>query len=212
MRILPIRRHPLLLAALAGAALGLLEAVLLLCFGGRNTGALFAVAALPARHWLGMVLGWGWPGSRTAEILTVLPVNGALWAVALTALVRLLRRSPRARRIMLASAVPGVALAIAVGFVGLPIWDGVGMTKLIFEYQVPGMMLLAFGGYDPYLYGGSTVGEQIHPGAFALILFASANTLLISLLVLASKVWRRLGWRGLERCRRSLASNPVAPD
>lgn len=211
MRFHPMRRRPLLVAALAGAALGLLEAVLLLRFGHQYTGAIFAVAALPIRHWQAMVFGWVGDGSLATESLTLLPLNGALWAVALTALARLLRRSARARRITLASAIPGAALAIAVGVVGLPIWESAGLRKLIFEYQVPGMVLLAMGGYEPYDYGGTSVDEQLHPDAFTLVLLAAANTLLVALLVLASRFWRDLARQALERRRRSPASDPVAP-
>ncbi|HEX2210137.1 MAG TPA: hypothetical protein VHG93_20850 [Longimicrobium sp.] len=86
-----IRSHPLLTAALGGAAIGLIAAVLLLRFGdapGAGTftrsSRIFAAASLPAGWWYHLVFGWAWKGSRASEFLAILPLNGAAWAVTLT--------------------------------------------------------------------------------------------------------------------------------
>lgn len=202
-----IRVHALAAAALAGAAAGLLTAVLLLRMDVRMAGHTFAVVALPARWWHGYLFGWVWPGSDASELLAILPANGALWAVALTALVRRLRRSARARRIALGSALAGTAPALGVWRVGLPIFERPGgLEGVVFDLQLPGMMLLAINGYDGHLYDGSVVGRQFHPGPLTLLLLAGANTLLIALLVLASGFWLRLAGRAFERWKAGAAA------
>jgi hypothetical protein len=177
--------HPLVTAAVSGAAAGLLAAVLLLYAAGRGPDAYAWVAhafpkmALPAQQWHGMLFGWVWNGSRQAEFLVILPLNGAAWALALTALGRALRRSP-ARRIAAGSAVAGTALAELVWTGGIPEMaeDWGGPRGLILLAQMPGMMLLAFNGYDTYMYDGTMVDGMFRPGPTTLLLFSAANALL----------------------------------
>jgi hypothetical protein len=181
-------RHPLLTAAFCGAALGLMTAVLLLYVAGTGRDSYAWVAhafpktSLPARWWHGMVFGWVWNGRREAEFLVILPLNGAAWALALTALGRALRRGPRARQIAAGSAVAGTVLAVLGWRVGIPVLtnDWTGPRGLILLAQMPGMVLLAFNGYDTYLYDGTMVGEFFRPGPTTLLLFSAANALLMA--------------------------------
>lgn len=189
-------RHPLLTAALCGAVLGLVIAVLLLYVAGTGrdryawVAHAFAKMSLPARWWHGMVFGWVWKGSREAEFLALLPLNGAAWGAGVTALARWLRRSSRARW----SAVAGTALAVLVWMVGMPVsgeWDGPG--GLILLAQLPGVMLLGINGYDTYLYDGTWIDEIYRPGPVTLLLFSLANALLIAGIVrVGAFTWRWL--------------------
>jgi hypothetical protein len=177
--------HPLILAALTGAALGLLAAVLLLRFGDapgagtERSNGIFIVASLPTGSWMSMVFGWTWWENRAAEFMTMLTLNGVVWAVALTALGLRLLRSARARRVALAGAVAGTALAVLIGVVGFPVYgpyDGVrGLTVLA---QAPGIMLLSLNGYDTMMYDGTLAEEIYRPGPVTLLLFSLANALL----------------------------------
>jgi hypothetical protein len=186
--------HPLVVAAVAGAALGVLGAVLLLRFGDppgagfARSNQIFLMASLPTRRWMSMVFGWTWWENRAAEFLTMLTLNGAVWAVALTALGRGLLRSARLRRAAVGSLLTGTALAMLVWTVRVPLqgpYDGV--QGLIFLAQIPGMMLLTLVGYDPYLYDGTEVGGLYQPGAVTLTLFALANTMLAAWFVAAAR-------------------------
>ena len=100
--------------------------------------------------------------------------------MALTALARRLRRSARARRLVLGSVLLGTALAVLVWMVRLPIYDYPGgLHGAIVHAQDPGRMLLAINGYDSYLYDGSVAGELFRPGPLTLLAFAGANAVLI---------------------------------
>lgn len=188
--------HPILLAALAGTALGLLGAVLLLAFSdppgsgllGR-TWTVFYTVTLPVSHWLRPLT---WPLSLPAQILILMPVNGAAWGIALAALTRRLRGSVRARCIAAGSALAGTVLAVLVGIAGFPElgpYDGV--RGLIVVAQAPGIMLLALNGYDTMMYDGTVVGGIYRPGPVTLLLFSLANALLAAwYAVVARFTWR----------------------
>lgn len=190
--------HPLVLAALAGAALGLLAAVLLLRFGdapGAGTtrsSLIFIVASLPTRSWMNMVFGWTWWANRAAEFMTMLTLNGVAWAVALTALGRGMRRSAPAPWIALGSALAGTAVAVLIWIVGFPVYGPYdGARGLIVLAQAPGIMLLSLNGYDTMMYDGTFAEDLYRPGPVTLLLFALANALLAAgYVVVARFTWR----------------------
>jgi hypothetical protein len=190
--------HPLILAALAGAALGLVAAVLLLRFGdapGAGTtrsNRIFVVASLPMRSWMSMVFGWTWWENRAAEFATTLALNGVVWTVALTTLGRRLLRSARTRRIALGSVVAGTALAVLIRIVGFPVYGPYdGAQGLIVLAQAPGIMLLSLNGYDTMMYDGTFAEEVYRPGPVTLLLFSLANALLAAgYVVVARFTWR----------------------
>ncbi|HYR12385.1 MAG TPA: hypothetical protein VEQ60_31650 [Longimicrobium sp.] len=194
-----IASHPLVAAALAGAAAGLVLAALLLRSGdaaGMGTftrsDGIFAAAALPARWWMGMMFGWVWRGSRASELLVMLALNGVVWTVALTALVRGLRRSARARWIAVESALAGTALAVLLWIVRLPeLGPYDGARGLIVLAQLPGMALLTLNGYDTYLWDGTMTDGRYRPGPVTLLWLSIANALLVAATVRVARfTWR----------------------
>jgi hypothetical protein len=203
--------HPLVLAALAGAALGLLTAVLLIRFGDapgagtERSNGIFIVASLPTRSWMNLVFGWGWWENRAAELMTMLTLNGAVWVVALTVLGRGMRRSAPFRWIALGGALAGTAVAILIRIVGFPVYGPYdGARGLIVLAQAPGIMLLSMNGYDTIRYDGTFAEDLYRPGPVTLLLFSLANALLAAgYLVVARFTWR---WIRAPMPRRS----PVA--
>lgn len=190
--------RPLILPALAGAALGLLAAVLLLRFGdgpgagNTRSNRIFLVASLPTRSWMNMVFGWTWWENRAAEFITMLTVNGAVWAGGLTALARGMRRSARVRRVAQASALAGTAVAVLIRIAGFPVYGPYdGAQGLIVLAQAPGIMLLGLNGYDSMMYDGTFIKDIYRPGPVTLLLFSLANTLLAAwFLVVGGFTWR----------------------
>lgn len=198
--------NPLVTAAAAGAAPGLLAAVILLALedppGWPRSYAIFHAIALPVSFWLSHVT---WTLSRTALFLTALPLSGAVWAVALISLRRGLRRNATFRRVAVGSALAGTALAMLVWMGGISNAGPYnGVQGLMFLAQIPGMTLLALMGYDTNLYDGTMIGGLYRPGPVTLPLFALANTLLAAgLAAVARFTWR---WIRMPMPRRS----PVA--
>lgn len=185
--------HPLVLAAVAGAALGLVAAVLVLTFGdppgSRRAYAIFYTISLPVSAWLNFAT---WSFGKTALFLTVLPVNGAAWGLALAALTRRLRGSVRARRIAAGSALAGTAVAVLIWIVGFPVYGPYeGVRGLIVLAQAPGIMLLNVNGYDTMMYDGTFAEDLYRPGPVTLLLFSLANALLAAgYVVVARFTWR----------------------
>ena len=185
--------HPLVLAAVAGAALGLIAAVLVLTFGdppgSRRAYAIFYTISLPVSAWLGSLT---WSFGKTAVFLTVLPLNGAVWGMALTVFVRGMLRSTRARRVTLASVLAGTVLAVLVWIAGFPVYGPYdGARGLIVLAQIPGIMLLGLNGYDTMMYDGTFVEDLYRPGPVTLLLFSLANALLAAGFVVAARfTWR----------------------
>lgn len=189
---------PLILAALAGAALGLLAAVLLLRFGdapGAGTtrsNHIFVLASLPTRWWMSTVFGWTWWENRAAELTTMLTLNGVVWAVALTTLGRGMLRSASIRWVALGSALAGTAVAVLIRIAGFPVYGPYdGARGLIVLAQAPGIMLLSLNGYDTMMYDGSFARDLYRPGPITLLLFSLANALLAAgYVVVARFTWR----------------------
>ena len=146
-------------------------------FAGVTNGSptiFYTIAMLPGSYFLGNLTE---TFTYTSELLAILTLSGALWAIALSALVGRLRRSVRARWVTAGSIiVAGTTLAMLVGMVGI---SGTGpyngATGLIFLAQIPGMALLTAMSYEPLMYDGEFVNGLIRPGPMALTHFAAGE-------------------------------------